>query len=559
MGAFVFTNKRIDFPKTEIVLKSRGHKDIKLESRNNDTLVFAKKILVNTNNFVSYDSGDYILGIGTYIYKNKYGSDALNELYHDFELKIATETFPIYGHFAMVIRKKGSTYIFTDNEGTLRAFVYQNNGEFIISNSELAIIANINNPQFDKVRLSAFIAAKYCSEVPFIRDVEFLDPRVVYIYKGETLGKVNKTFPVVSRFDNAKEAQEFVLQKFKEQTDKLKAFQGNRFSVELTGGLDSRLISSNIHSAGYDFDFVNYGLYGADYEIASIVSKGLNRNLIMIENKPCLENFKENIGEFDLRFNFFGHYPNKRWRIPNIIQFSGLTGECLSLPEIYTDDGASQKCPTLSKLLPELCLTKLMAERNRTEYLSLLFKYFENKGFKKDDILSEKGQTIVTQLLAGYYSGDYMYITAANASMYFYAMYDEWHFNYYITDIAFDIKDRRKLNIALIKKLDPEIGAFPFVSRLRTRRNSVNGINELTAKYRSYNWAKKALPRILVNYIYGKVGRSFPNHLLQDIDFSKYEDVVDCVSLKNYPNLYFNTLQRLYSLDVVRKQFNIGL
>ena len=43
-------------------------------------------------------------------------------------------------------------------------------------------------------------------------------------------------------------------------------------------------------------------------------------------------------------------------------------------------------------------------------------------------------------MMAGQFTGNYMYNSGVQAHIYFYQIYNEYHFNHFIMDIAFDAK-----------------------------------------------------------------------------------------------------------------------
>lgn len=134
MGAFLFSTRDFDKAKVVAVLKSRGHKSIDVESLADvGTLIHTPKILVDNVNYLSakdldaLNAGDYICGVGTYFYKDKYGEDALKQVFCD--LDVVLEKNPVYGHWAFVVRKGDTTYIFNDMSGSLRLYYFVGGGQ----------------------------------------------------------------------------------------------------------------------------------------------------------------------------------------------------------------------------------------------------------------------------------------------------------------------------------------------------------------------------------------------------------------------------------------------
>ena len=78
-------------------------------------------------------------------------------------------------------------------------------------------------------------------------------------------------------------------------------------------------------------------------------------------------------------------------------------------------------------------------------------------------------------------------------------------------------------------------------------------------KYGGYNGVKKMLPKSVVNFIYGKMGRQFNKERFNSIDIDLYSDILDVKEMKSHMNLYSDILNRLYSVDKIRKLFNIAI
>ncbi len=562
MGVFLFSTKKVNTERVKEVFTTRGHKNVQVKNYNGQTLVCANKILVNNVNYLSGEQlggsdTDFILGVGTYFYKGDYKTSALKAVWQDIDAII--EDNPVYGHWAFVVRKGSKTYILNDMSGTLRLYSYEDANGFTISSSMVATFTCVDNPKFDRVRLGGFIASGYGNEIPFVEGVEAVDPlKYVLIEDGGKPKWIDRKVPATQRLETTDEAVDYVKGLFQKQMEVLKAIGDEKISIELTAGLDSRLIASNLKTSGFNYDFLNYPLFGPDKEVATQIAEGLGKRLLSQTNESCNEDFDKHYGEFDYGFNFFRQYPNPRWKIENIIQFSGARGECLDTPDIYSDEDIKiMNDPRIEKLLPHISLKKEMTKDAQEKYYKYLLAFFEKRGFDVHNQLSEKEQVEFTQMICGQLSGDYMYNSGVQAHMYFYQIYNEWHFNHFITDIAFKAKMGRKLTLALITAIDPELGSYPFVSRRRTKRDSVNEVKELPVQYYSFKGVKKLLPNWLINMIYERMGRSFSKERFNAINIDDYRDVVNVDELKKHPNLYSDILNRLYSVEVIKRIIDI--
>lgn len=561
MGAFLFSTKKVNSAKVADVLRSRGHKIITINDESK--LISATKIKVDNVNLLEgkalgTNDCDFIVGIGTFFYKGNYGKEALKAVYDNLETVL--ETNPVYGHWAFVVRKADTTYVFNDMSGTMRLYTYTEGGDIIVSSSLVSVIAAIDNPKFDKVRLSAYIASGYGNEIPFVEGIECVDPlKVLVIKEGSAPVWIDRREPDIPRIETLDEAVAHVRSLFKEQMETMRSAIGDeKVGVELTAGLDSRLIASNIKTSGFNYNFINYPLFGPDSEVSRLIADGLKKDIHILSNKPAMDNGAEKYGEFDFGFDYFRQYCNDRWNVINKFQFSGARGECIDTPDMYSDEDISfMNDPRIAILVKHLCLGEYMTPKYKDLYYKYILDLYTSRGFNTNEKLSEKEQVRFNQMMAGQFTGDYMYNSGVQAHVYFYQVYNEYHFNHFIMDIALKAKSGRKLTLALIKAIDPELASFPFVSRRRTRMNSVMEVSELSMLYKSYNGLKKMMPKFLVNFLFGRMGRKYDTNRLRDVDMAIYKEVVDVEEFSKYPNLYSGYLNRLSSVEVLRKKFNI--
>lgn len=557
MGVFLYSNRPIDAEKVKSVFLSRGHKKVNCYKFGNETILHSGKTLVNNVgelkcNDLGGHPDDFILGIGTFFYKGQFGDKALKSIWLDFETILNENS--IYGHWAFVVKKAGKTYVINDMSGCLRLYVVNDENGVVITSSIVSAIASINEPKYDKHRLCGYLTSSFANEIPFIKGIDNIDSWKYFQFDENNGARwIKRDLPEVKRINTMEEAVPYVRGLFKEQMSQIHAIGDERFSVELTGGLDSRLSTSNLDSDGFNYEFIHYPLFGPDKEIADIISARENKRMLVQTNIPIAENGKEHYGEFDYGFNFFRQYANPRWIIENRLQFSGALGECLSTPLCidYLDD------TRITTLVPKFTWNKLMKKDSVSGYHNYVIDYFKKRGFEVYEKLDEKELYNFEQMFEGQISGDFMYNSGAQAQIYFYNMYVEWHFNHFVSNIAYEIKNARRLTIACIKDINPRYAAYPFVSRRRTKRKSVNDVTELSLHYYSYNGVKKLLPNSVVDFIYEKMGRSFSKDRFDAIDLDFYKEVVDIDEIKRHRNLYSDTLNRMYSIEVLRKKFGI--
>lgn len=560
MGVFTYNNYAANIP--EELFTTRGHRFVKKINQGVHTVAYSNKILVNNQNYYSFSNGDYIIGIGTYLYKHKFGYEALQDIFIDFQEDSYSFPEKIYGHYAFIIAKisQRKVYILNDRAGTFRLYYTLSEGKVCVSSSMLAVIQSLTTPKFDQIRLAAFLCTELGRELSFVKGVEILNPNQVIVITDDIAKLADKPEvklpPVISVLS---ESVDYVLSLIKEQIGQFQCMNEhiNSFSVELTGGLDSRLLSCILRSGHLEYDFVHYPLFGPDKEIAELVSGRLGKKLITIYD-PKIPDGKidEFWGEFDFMFNYYRHYPNQRWCIPHEIQFSGLQGECLSTVDFQS---IQHKEIILSELLPQLITHPLMNDKLFEEYLDNMLIYYQ----KYLNLISKKGlsdyeQSLFIQHLFVQRTGDGPFVSAQNAHQYFYSVYNEYNFIHAISAISLDVRRGRKLSIALIKQLDQELASMPFVSRRRTKGLSIKDIESIPETYKSFNGLREKLPDWMVNLAYKILDRKKQtDEITKSIDYDFYAPFLSVKSLKRFPNLYSDVIHRLASVEVVRKKLNI--
>lgn len=564
MGTFLFSNQKLNSEAVSDVFMSQAHKNVYQVDSNDFTLIYSNKIFINNTNFVEFSNAngdkDFILGIGTFCYKGLAGEEALRMIYDDFSDTFVLKDNLIYGHFAFVVCKRGYTYVFNDMSGTLRLYCTSLNDKIVVSSSQVAIMSILKNKKIDKAKMSLFISAEYAREIPFLSGLDDFNP-IKLLKINNKDGKeqfLDKYISIPKRVEKMEDATELVESLFDEQIRNISPLLNETVSMELSGGLDSRLVSAVLRKYKVDYEYVHFPIFGPDKEVGDIISKKLNKKVHLITPSPLTKDFNEKYGEFDFGFNFFRNYPNSRWQIPNKSQFTGFFGECLTLPEIYDRDVSRMKRCKLYTLLSELTSNKLIDSKITSKALTYLTEVFVSLGFDKDTLMSEYEQQEFTRIISERLTGDAMFISAACGLMNYYSIYNEWHFVHNVANISFDVIKQRKLTLELIKRYDKELADLPFVSRRRTRVESISSISELPLQYKSYVSLKQRLPDWMVNLGYRLIGRVISKEYIDYIDFSYYQDIIDVKKLQRYPNLYWDMLQRMYSVEVLRKRFNIN-
>jgi len=93
-----------------------------------------KKIRKKNENFVEFSNGDFIAGVGTYVYENRTGENALRDIYANFESGINQLKEDIIGNYCIFIKKGGRAFVFVDKYEVINTYYYTDGERWVISN-----------------------------------------------------------------------------------------------------------------------------------------------------------------------------------------------------------------------------------------------------------------------------------------------------------------------------------------------------------------------------------------------------------------------------------------
>lgn len=94
-----------------------------------------KKRIVKTDNYMEFPGSDFVAVVGTCIYNNNLGMEALREIYNDFCGDIEAIRYKALGNYLVAIKKNGMVTVFLDKYQTLKTYYYNIKSEWFITNS----------------------------------------------------------------------------------------------------------------------------------------------------------------------------------------------------------------------------------------------------------------------------------------------------------------------------------------------------------------------------------------------------------------------------------------
>jgi len=112
-----------------------------------------KKIRQKNENLVKFDNGDYIAGVGTYIYENQTGESALKNIYSNFEGNINQLKEDIIGNYCIFVKKGDHAFVFVDKYEVINTYYYTDGEKWVISNFLANIPTTTTNTEINEYPL----------------------------------------------------------------------------------------------------------------------------------------------------------------------------------------------------------------------------------------------------------------------------------------------------------------------------------------------------------------------------------------------------------------------
>ena len=209
------------------------------------------------NNLVTFTNGDFIIAVGTFIFRGLVGEDALKVFFH--EQDPAAELGRSRGHFVLILRKNGRTQLLRDPLGAYDVFLTHN--DLCATSSFLAAstAAPRRSINIQETYEYVFNGVSLGTATPFaevrrldLNEYMILDPEPALLRRS-----INST-PEVRRgtFGDLVEENLQVLLSYGSE---LRNLFGDNIRLALSGGYDTRLLLSLFRRCGVTPHLFVYG------------------------------------------------------------------------------------------------------------------------------------------------------------------------------------------------------------------------------------------------------------------------------------------------------------
>lgn len=446
-----------------------------------------KKLKKVTNNMEIFNNKDIIASSGTFFYKNSIGKEALNKLYEDIQDKGLNEIIKnITGNFCIILKKGTDIYFFVDNMGIYKLYYYINKSEITITNILYNLAKNIEKKITinEQSVLEDSFQFSILGEETFINEIKKVSANHIYKYnlsRSELVLIKKKLNTINYNYDDIDKSAEYLSSIIK---NKIKLIKNNfdNITINMTGGLDSRLILSSFLSEGIKPNII-YGVGNSlltdtkdrDLELNEIYAKKFNLKFFKMDWRTKEKYYEdwdyllEKYGEYYVIYsgnrNIFEEYENNVSSFTDFIEF-GYFGETFRNIEKLE---LSKTNFDLDYLIENLYLynienlSKFLV--NEKDYRSRI-KEKINKVIQFNDLNQYNIEQNDFQKIHSEYrkSADSKMSNLQNQIMYSFIILSDYEIQDFINNIPFQWKKDAQFMLKVIGQLEPETLKIPFFS-----------------------------------------------------------------------------------------------
>lgn len=247
MGGYFLTNDLKDglIDETIRFFEEKGmieHSIINLGSLN---LIYFNKINLPKARHIFSDNLNYVIGVGTFFYKNLIGYECLKEIYFDFNRDHNLHIFnEIQGHFNFILFIEGRLIVVSDKTGTYHSYIGENDSKFYISTSYLAILENIPSITIQKQEIMEYIMTEgFYGGTTILKEINFLKFGNAYEFDDAVQEFSQKRYFCQEEFYfDEKILYKSLKDKINSYFNTLNHLDEMKISCDLSGGYDSRLV-----------------------------------------------------------------------------------------------------------------------------------------------------------------------------------------------------------------------------------------------------------------------------------------------------------------------------
>lgn len=431
-----------------------------------------RKLNIETTNHFVFDSGDFALGVGSFLMDGLYlDKGALCRVLEDFDLSTFSRS-RLVGNFCIAVYKSGTLTIFVDENSEYDLYYCLEENKVAITNSYYHLALAIEKSTIDKVAVAQklFYGNILGTKSPIL-GIQKLQGNQCIQWRSDLGWRV---LPYKRSIPNTSEdVISYTFNRFKGIS---KLFDSS--SVFMTGGQDSRLMLAFLLAQGFKPELI-YGESDSpslvtrsnDKYIVESISEKLDLPISIkkwSENKSNYALNLEKYGEYILDYGYNASYISTFEQCDSELIESGYNAELFR--NLDALNGFEDKRMNLQEFISDAYLVRKL--KNLLSEWTELQVYMENslldlcKEFKLDES-NLTYQDALIMLACTYYPSSVNFFNLANRFAYSFDFLGDWGVSQQLARIEPNRKSKSKLQILAIKSFYPPLLDYAFFSHLR--------------------------------------------------------------------------------------------
>jgi asparagine synthase (glutamine-hydrolysing) len=234
------------------------------------------------------EAGNFIVAVGTFVYRGYTGQPALARYLSDFPRKTDDFWTGTRGHFTLIVRYGSATHILCDGLGAHK--IYHRPDLTLVSNSFLAVLAGCPGDSLDPHGVYAYAWAGACfGGRTFVQSIAAASANAVLAI-GESPEVRRHPSPILAARERAAPADPISdsLDALAGAIEDIVTTSGPSIALSFSGGYDSRLLLAALIAQGATPSLFVYGPDGdIDVEVAKRVATGEELALRQVDKSRC--------------------------------------------------------------------------------------------------------------------------------------------------------------------------------------------------------------------------------------------------------------------------------
>jgi hypothetical protein len=302
MGGFYFSSRNENHDASLNVFEKKGMPIQHRVQINEYTFVTFGKIIFQEENFIQFNDGGFIAAVGTFIFNNRIGVDALDEFYSEFCRSGSINSHlqeRIFGNYCVIIYTDGHFNFVNDPAGFYHVFICDSDG-ITISSSFLAVLESLTQIDISTQEVYEYLATgAFYGGKTLCRQIWMLNGRQQVVIDSQ---KAYRVIPNYQNFDiykkdgkNLKATTEGILSELRAYFSMIKNNFDGEIIADISGGHDTRLLTCLLKDKKIDHHsrVIQYPDNQPDTDVAQQITAGEKIPLLISASQDIVDLIKD--------------------------------------------------------------------------------------------------------------------------------------------------------------------------------------------------------------------------------------------------------------------------